>query len=46
MKSRKAMTMYGVLHPRSDVERLCIKMKKVGRGLMSVKHCVKEEENS
>ena len=46
MKSRKAMTMYGVLHPRSDVERLCIKMKKVGRGLISVKHCVKEEENS
>ena len=32
--------------PKSDVEGSYIKMKKVGRGLMSVKHCVKEEENS
>ena len=45
-KSRKTMTMYGALHPKSDVERLYIKRKEGGRGLMSVEHCVREEENS
>ena len=33
MKSRKIITMYGALHPKSDVEGLYIKMKEVGRGL-------------
>ena len=45
-KSRKTMTMYGALHPKSDVNRLYIKRKEGGRGLMSVEHCVREEENS
>ena len=45
-KSRKTMTMYGALHPKSDVDRLYIKRKEGGRGLMSVEHCVREEENS
>ena len=45
-KSRKTMTMYGVLHPKSDVDRLHIKRKEGFRGLMSVERCVREEENS
>ena len=46
-KSRKTMTMYGALHPnKSDVDRLYIKRKEGGRGLMSVECCIKEEQNS
>ena len=45
-RSRKTMTMYGALHPRSDVDRLHIKRKEGFRGLMSVELCVREEENS
>ena len=40
------MTMYGALHPKSDVDRLYIKWKEGGSGLMSVECCVREEENS
>ena len=43
--SNKAMKMYGVLHPKSDVDRLYIKRKEGGRGLMRVERCVREEEN-
>ena len=45
-KSRKTMTMYRALHPKSDVDRLYVKRKEGGRGLMCVECCVKEEENS
>ena len=45
-KSRKTATMYGALHPKSDMGRLYVKRKEGGRGLMSVERCVKEEENS
>ena len=45
-KSRKTMTMYGALHPKSNVDRLYIKRKEGGRGLMSVEGCVRGEENS
>ena len=45
-KSRKTMTMYGALHPKSAVDRLYIKSKEGGRGLTSVECCVREEENS
>ena len=38
--------MYGTLHPKSDKDRLYIKGKEGGRGLMSVKHFVKEEQRS
>ena len=38
--------MYGALHLKSDVDRLYIKRKEGGRGLISVEHCVKEEQNS
>ena len=40
------MTMYGAFHPKSDVNRLYVKRKEGGRGLISVERCVKEEENS
>ena len=45
-KSRKTMTMYGGLHPKSDVDRLYVKRKVGGRGLISVEQCIREEENS
>ena len=44
-KTRKTMTMYGAFHPKSDVDRLYVKRKEGGRGLISVERCVKEEEN-
>ena len=40
------MTMYGALHPKSDVDRLYIMRKEGGRGLMSAESCGREEENS
>ena len=36
------MTIYGALHPKSDVDRLYLKRKERGRGMMSVKRCVRE----
>ena len=45
-KSRKTMTMYGGLHPKSDVDRLYVERKEGGRGLISVERCIREEENS
>ena len=38
--------MHGALHSKSDVDRLYVKKKQGARVLISVKHCVKEEENS
>ena len=45
-KSRKTMTMYGGLHSKRDVDRLYVKREEGGRGLISVEHCIREEENS
>ena len=45
-KSRKAMTMYWVLHPKSDVDRLYVKRKERGRELISVEQRIREEEKS
>ena len=45
-KSRKRMTMYGALHPKSDMDRLYMKWQGGGRGLIGVERCDKEEENS
>ena len=38
-KTRKLFTMYGALHPKSDVDRLYIP-RKGGRGLKSIEDCV------
>ena len=45
-KTRKMLTMYGAMHPKSDVDRLYIKRKEGGRGLSSVEYAVRGEENS
>ena len=37
--------MYGAFHPKSDVDRLYLKRNEGGRGLISIEHCVRGEEN-
>ena len=39
-KTRELFTIYGALHPRSDVDRLYIPRKEEGRGLISIEDCV------
>ena len=39
-KTRKLFTIYGALHPKSDVDRLYIPRKEEGRGLISIENCV------
>ena len=39
-KTRKLFTIYGVLHPKSDVDRLYIPRKEGGKGLISIEDCV------
>ena len=38
-KTRKLFTIYGALHPKSDVDRLYIPRKEGGRRLISIKDC-------
>ena len=38
-KTRKLFTIYGALHPKSDVDRLYIPRKEGGRGLKSIEDC-------
>ena len=38
--------MYGAVYPKSDVNRIYMKRKEGGHGLISVEQCVKREENS
>ena len=35
-KTRKYLTMHSAMHPKSDVDRLYIKRKDGGRGLISI----------
>ena len=42
-KTRKLLTIYGALHPKSDVGRLYIPRKEGGRGLISIEGCVELE---
>ena len=46
IQSRKFLTMYGALNPKSDVDRLYIPRKKGGRGLAGCEKSVKAEVNS
>ena len=39
-KTRKLFTVYGGLHPRSDVDRLYAPRKDEGRGLITTEDCV------
>ena len=43
IKTRKILTMNGVFHKKSNVDRLYIKRYEGGRGLISVEDCVKME---
>ena len=43
-RTRKILSMNGAFHTRSSVDRLYIKRKEGGRGLMSVEECVRAEE--
>ena len=43
--TRKSLTMYGALHPKCDIDRLYLKRKKGGRGLISIETCVRLGEN-
>ena len=43
-KTRKRLTAYGGFHPKSDVDRSYVERSKGGRGLLSVKDVVEEEE--
>ena len=45
-KTRKLMTLYGALHPKSDVDRVYVARQKGGRGLIICEMCVKAEENN
>jgi hypothetical protein len=42
--TRKQLTLYGALHPKSDVDRLYVDRKDGGRGLFSVEDLVRHEE--
>ena len=44
--TRKTFTMYGNLHPKSDIDRLYLKRKHEGRDLISIEMCVRSEENN
>ena len=46
MYGAKTLTMYGAIHPKSDINKIYMKRKEGGRGLISVEQCVKGEENS
>ena len=43
LKTRKQLTIYGEFHPKSNVNRLYMKRKLGGRGLISVRDCVEGE---
>ena len=44
--TRKTLTMYGVLHPKSDIDRLYLKRKHGGRSLISIEICIRLKENN
>ena len=44
--TKKTLTMYGALHPRSDIDGLYLKQKHGGTGLISIETCVMSEENN
>ena len=44
--TRRTLTIHGALHPKSDIDRLYLKRKHGGRGLISIETCVRSEENN
>ena len=45
-KTRKVLNIYQALHPRSNIDRLCLPHNEVGKGLLSLKECVNTEKSS
>ena len=45
-KTRKLLTIYKTLHPRSNIARIYVPRKEGARGLISVEECVRTEEHS
>ena len=45
-KTRKILTIHGVLHPRSNVSRLCLPRREGGRGIISVEDAINTEERN
>ena len=45
-RTRKFMTMHGVLNPESDVDRVYLSREMGGRGLISCEGCIRMEENN
>ena len=43
VKTRKTLTMNGAFHPRASVDRLYLRRREGGRGLLSVEECVQAE---
>jgi len=46
VRTRKLLPMFGAFHKKSSVDRLYMKRKDGGRGLISVRECVRAEEAS
>ena len=44
--TRKTLTIYGALQPKSGIDRLYLKQNHGGRGLISIEMCVRLEENN
>ena len=44
--TKKTLTMYGALHPKSDIDQLHLKRKHGGRDLISIEKSVRSEENN
>ena len=44
--TRKTLTIYGTLHPKSDVDRLYLKREHGGRVLTNIEICIRSEENN
>ena len=45
-KTTKIVTVYGELHPRSNVGRLYLSRSEGGRGLVSIEDCASDERKS
>ena len=43
LKTRKIITMYGGIHPRSNIECLYLPRSEGGRGLVNIEECVNDE---
>jgi hypothetical protein len=42
-KTRKTLTMRKILHPKADIDRLYVKRKEGGRGLVQIEAALKQK---